>query len=101
MQSIRSLQSSRGNSRAHEPADERQGRNTAGVAAFQPPDPALALVEDSLRDLTFADLAPLPPVVPDELVKMLESDSNRAKPDFCLAVADLLQLGATGEVQQV
>jgi hypothetical protein len=62
---------------------------------------ALGLVEDSLRDLAFADLAPFPPVVPDQVIEMLQGHPHGTKPNLRFVVADFLQFRAARKVQQI
>ena len=58
-------------------------------------------VQDSLSDLSFADLAPLPALVADQSVQVLDCDSNRFEPDLRFVLTDFFQLAAPGEMQQV
>src|SRR4051794_16386899 len=59
------------------------------------------LVEDLLGDLALADLAPLPLVAADILVEVLLGDPDGPEPDLGLVLARLLELGASGEVQEI
>ena len=58
-------------------------------------------VENPLGDLALTDLAPLPVTLPDELVEMLVGRPDAPEPDLGLLVADLLQFGAAGEVEEI
>jgi hypothetical protein len=81
---------------------KRSALTASGKKSFSSPlDTSSALVENALGDATLTDLAPLPPFGAKKFVKMLVSDSDAAKPDLCLALADPLELRATSEVQQI
>ncbi len=62
---------------------------------------ASGLVEDTLRDLALTQLAPLPPLGADKLVKMLVGNPHAPEPDLCFAIANLFKLRAACEVQEV
>jgi hypothetical protein len=58
-------------------------------------------VENSLSDFALAELAPFPVMVTDHLIKVLDGRLDGPEPDLGLILADLLQLGAAGEVQKI
>jgi hypothetical protein len=61
----------------------------------------LALVENSLSDFAFADLAPFPALLTHVLIQMCECDAHASKPDFRFIFTGPFQFNATGEMQQV
>src|SRR5262249_23225089 len=64
---------------------DRAGGPGAGWVIGPTPSTSL-LVEDLLRDLPLADLAPLPAVGPHRRVQVLLGHADRAEPDLGLAV---------------
>ena len=75
-------------------ADDVSQANIAGKTA-------LLFVQNLLRDLAFADLAPLPSRDANGLVEVLLGGVNRAIPDLGFAVGHFVQLAAAREVQLV
>jgi hypothetical protein len=86
--------------RRHEKANDL-GYNRTDRSIAEQDRHVSGFVKNSLCDLPFANLAPLPPRMPDQFVEMLDRDSHGTKPDLRLGLADFLKFGATGEVQQV
>src|SRR5689334_17745797 len=60
-----------------------------------------SLVENPLGDLFLAVLAPLPALGADDLVEVGVGHADAAEPDLGVVVVDLLQPGASGEVEEI
>src|SRR5215469_13897591 len=58
-------------------------------------------VQHLLRDLTFANLAPLPAVRPDHFVKVLLGDPDRPEPDLHLGRRHAFEFAAASEMEEI